>query len=144
MGTGSRRGWLATIRWCRGRDRVPGDRRAGGRPHLSPVCPIFAAGRVYLSVPSGARKRRDLAGGGRYVLHAFLGPDDEEFAIAGRAREVTAEDERDAVHAAIRFGSFNRSHPVFRLDIESCHWVLWEDAGQPATRRQVRRFRARD
>lgn len=112
------------------------------RPHLSPVCPIFAAGRVYVSVPPATPKCRDLAAAGQYVLHAFLGPDNEEFAFSGRGIRVDDPDERAAVHAAIRFGSFDHSHPLFRLVIGSCHWTVWKAAGTPTTRKHVRRWRA--
>ena len=116
--------------------------RRGGQPHLAPVCPIFADGRLYVSVPPATPKCRDLAETGHYVLHAFLGPDDEEFAITGHAVEVHDPDERAAVHTAMRFGSFHRHHPVFGLDIAACHWVRWDDVGTSTTRRHIRRWRA--
>jgi len=114
----------------------------GGLPHLSPVCPIFARRGIYLSASASSPKRRDLSDGGSYVLHAFLGENDEELQIAGHAREVTAPYERTAVHEAIEFGSFGRNDPIFELLVERCLWCWWENAGQPDTRPVKRRWRA--
>lgn len=114
-----------------------------GAPHLSPVCPIFAGDDVYVSAPTRTPKVADLRAASHYVLHAMLGASDEEFQIAGRAREVTDAPERAAVHAAIRFAAFEREHPIFRLSIERALWVYWERAGQPDTRAVRRRFRSR-
>ena len=113
-----------------------------GAPHLSPVCPIFCADDVYLSA-GPTPKVADLRGSGRYVLHAMLGANDEEFQIAGRAVEVSDPVERAAVHAAIRFAAFGRADPLFRLSIERSLWVYWERVGQPDTKPVRRRFRSR-
>lgn len=104
------------------------------RPHLSPVCPIFCGDELYLSAGAHTGKVTDLRANGAYVLHAFLGANDEELQIAGQATEVLSEPERTAVHAAIRFASFNRSDPIFRFTIERALWVYWERVGQPDTR----------
>jgi hypothetical protein len=77
------------------------------------------------------------------VLHAFLGANDEEFQVAGRAAEVLDETQRSAVHAAIPFAAFQRADPVFRLDVERALWVYWERVGQPDTRAVRRRWTAR-
>jgi len=111
----------------------------GASLHLAPVCPIFCAPGVYLSVGRSTSKRRDLDRDGRYVLHAFLAANDEEFRIAGRGACVFDEAERERVHRAIRFGAFDRSDPVFSLDIESSMWGYWKNAGRPGTR-PVRRL----
>lgn len=115
---------------------------ARGLPHLSPVCPIFCAPQLYVSVGAKTPKVPDLRTGGAYTLHAFLGANDEEFQIAGRAHEVADPAERTAVHAAIRFGSFQREDPIFRFDLERALWVHWERVGQPDTRPVRRRWRA--
>lgn len=104
------------------------------RPHLSPVCPIFAGERLYLSAVTQTPKVRDLRANPHYALHAFLGEHDEEIRIRGVAREVNDEAERHAVHEAIRFGAFDRSHPIFELALVRVGWVHWENAGQPDTR----------
>jgi hypothetical protein len=107
--------------------------------HLAPVCPIFCDGGVYLSVGATTPKRRDLDRDGRYVLHAFLAANDEEFRVTGRAALVAAEADRLRVQNAIRFGAFGRDDPIYRLDIENVMWGFWENAGLPGTR-PVRRI----
>jgi hypothetical protein len=115
---------------------------ARGDPHLSPVCPIFCGGELYLSASAHTPKAADLRATGRYVLHAFLGANDEELQVAGSAAEVLDPAERSAVHAAIPFPSFQRTDPIFRLSVERALWVYWERAGQPDTRAVRRRWPA--
>jgi hypothetical protein len=107
---------------------------AGRLVHLAPVCPIFAGRGVFLSVAAASPKRRDLDVDGRYALHAFLGPSDEEFRFSGVASLVSSSVERALVHAAIRFGSFDAADPIYELDVSSALWGYWENAGQPGTR----------
>jgi hypothetical protein len=128
-GNGVAIGWLATV-------------SADGLPHLSPVCPIFGASELYLSAGAATAKVPDLRANGAYVLHAFLGANDEEVQVAGRASEVLEPHERAAVHAAIRFAAFGHDDPIFRLSIERALWVHWERVGQPDTRPVRRRWRA--
>lgn len=115
---------------------------ASGRPHLAPVCPIFCGGDLYVSAGAHTPKVADLRATGHYVLHAFLGANDEELQVAGAAREATSESERAAVHAAIPFQAFARTDPIFRLAIERALWVFWERVGQPDTVPVRRRWRA--
>ena len=109
-------------------------------PHLGPVCPIFCGDHLYLSANDATPKVRDLRTTRRFVLHAFLAANDEEFQVAGRADEVTDPAERASVHAAIPFGAFDRDHPIFRFEIERSLWVYWERVGQPDTRPVRRRW----
>jgi len=111
--------------------------------HLAPVCPIFRAGSLYLSAGGPTPKTADLRAAKRYVLHALLGAHDEEFQVAGHATEVLDAGERASVHAAIRFGAFNRADPVFHLHVERALWVYWERVGQPDTKPTRRRWSAR-
>lgn len=104
------------------------------RLHLAPVCPIFCPPGIYLSAGGTTPKRSDLERDGRYVLHAFLGENDEEFRVSGRAALVTDEAERARVHAAIRFGAFNRADPIFRFDVDGAMWGHWENVGKPGTK----------
>ncbi len=104
------------------------------RLHVAPVCPIFCGAGVYLSVGRSTPKRGDLDHDGRYVLHAFLGANDEEFRVAGRARRIEGSSERGRVLSAIRFAAFDRSDPIYLLDIESAMWGYWENAGHPEAR----------
>ena len=115
---------------------------AEGRPHLSPVCPVFCADDVYVVAVARSPKAADLRSRGAYVLHAFLGANDEELQLAGRAFEVERGEERAAVHAAIPFASFDRADPIFRLGVERALWVYWERPGQPDTRAVRRRWAA--
>jgi hypothetical protein len=113
---------------------------AAGTPHLAPVCPIFSGANLYLSAGTHTPKVRDFRTSGAFVLHAFLGADDEEFQLAGIAIEVEDPAERQAVHAAIPFTAFQASDPVFRLGIERALWVYWERTGQPDTKAVRRRW----
>lgn len=111
-----------------------------GTPHLSPVCPVFCGDELYLSAGRRTPKVRDLQRGGAYVLHAFLGENDEELQVAGRAVQVEDAAELRAVHQAIPFAAFDTADPVFRLSIERALHVFWERAGQPDTRAVRRRW----
>lgn len=111
-----------------------------GVPHLSPVCPVFCGAHLYLSAGTSTPKVRDLRENGAWVLHAFLGENDEELQVAGRSVEVREPAERAAVHEAIPFAAFRREDPIFRLDFERALWVYWERVGQPDTRAVRRRW----
>lgn len=111
-----------------------------GVPHLSPVCPIFCGDHLYLSAGTRTPKVRDLRDNGAWVLHAFLGENDEELQLAGCGVEVLDADERASVHEAIPFAAFGRDDPIFRLEIERALWVFWERVGQPDTRAVRRRW----
>ena len=115
---------------------------ANGLPHLSPVCPVFSGDDLYLVATARSPKTADLRATGAFVLHARLGANDEELQLAGRALEVADAAERATVHASIRFASFERSDPIFRLGIERALHVYWEHAGQPGTKPVRRRWRA--
>ncbi len=111
-----------------------------GRPRIAPVCPIFCGDHLYVSAGARTPKVADLRDRHGYALHAFLGENDEEFQIGGTATEVLDEDERAAVHEAIPFAAFERSDPIFRLDVERALWVHWERVGQPDTKAVRRRW----
>lgn len=116
--------------------------RPDGVPHLSPVCPVFGEGDLYLCASDGTPKVRDLREGRAFVLHAMLGPDDEEVQLGGVATEVVDAAAREAVHAAIPFAAFDRDDPIFRLAVDRALWVHWERVGQPDTHAVRRRWRA--
>jgi hypothetical protein len=116
---------------------------AQATPHLSPVCPIFCGADLYVSAGAHTPKAGDLRATGRYVLHAFLAAEDEEFQIAGRACEVGDPSERAAVHAAIPFAAFRTGDPIFRLSVERALWVHWERPGRPDTKAVRRRWTPR-
>lgn len=112
------------------------------RPHIAPVCPVFGPEALYLSAAAGSPKARDLRENGGFALHAFLGANDEEFQLAGRAAEVLDADERRTVHAAIPFPAYKEDDPLFRLDPARALWVYWERVGTPETRAVRRRWPA--
>jgi hypothetical protein len=65
--------------------------RPDGGPRVHPVCPVISAAGLHLLVIAGP-KRQDLRRDGRYALHSETCPpprQDDGFALAGRAREVT-------------------------------------------------------
>jgi hypothetical protein len=106
---------------------------SSGTPHIAPVCPIFSGEKLFLSAAGSTPKVRDLRGNPRYALHAFLGANDEEFQIQGSAHELETEADRAAVHEAIKFGSFDRNHPIFELSVLRALWVHWQRVGHPDT-----------
>ena len=64
--------------------------RRDGAPRLHPLSPMFADGRLFVSIMGTSPRRFDLARDGRYSLHALppmLGPDYDEFEfnVTGRA-----------------------------------------------------------
>jgi hypothetical protein len=80
-------GYLATI-------------RVDGGLRIHPFCPVVTAGGVY-GLIGHSPKRGDLSRDGRYAIHAFPKKDgDDEFMIAGTARQIDAAAEIAAVSAA--------------------------------------------
>ena len=74
---------------------------SSGGPRVHPLCPIICDGELYLLVVPGP-KRTDLERDGRFALHSFPCPDDEDAAyLTGRAVVIdetrTAGDGRAAV-----------------------------------------------
>jgi len=65
--------------------------RPDGGPRVHPVCPVISAAGLHVLIVAGP-KRQDLRRDGRYALHSETCPpprQDDGFALAGRAREVT-------------------------------------------------------
>jgi len=117
---------------------------ARGAPRLAPVCPIFCGDDLYLCIGAHTPKVDDLRARREYVLHAFLGHNDEEFQTSGHSIEVTEDAERAAVHQAIPFKAFRTSDPIFRLTIDHALWVYWERVGEPDTKAIRKVWRAGD
>ena len=117
--------------------------RPDGSPHLSPVCPIVTEGRMFIAaVPP---KRQHLERDGRFVLHAFLGGNDAEFQIHGRARPVLHLPYIDAVKKAVE-GTGMLADPesgerIFELSIDGAHDAVWVDVGKPGTYADRRTWR---
>ena len=59
-----------------------------GAPRVHPLCPIICGGELYLLVVPGP-KCNDLQRDGRFALHSFPCPDDEDGAyLTGRAQRI--------------------------------------------------------
>lgn len=112
-------------------------------PSVAPVCPVFHANDIYLVAGASTPKAKGLLTNPHYALHAFLGANDEEFRISGRADLVLESSERSAVHDAIPFASYDANDPIFRLGVTSILWVYWENVGQTNTT-PVRRLKVFD
>jgi hypothetical protein len=62
--------------------------RADGGPRLNPMCPVLADDRVFAFIVPGP-KCRDLERDGRYAMHSFPCPDNEDaFMLTGDAALV--------------------------------------------------------
>lgn len=71
--------------------------RADGGPRLHPMCPLVHDGGLYAFIVPGP-KQADLHRDGRYALHSFPCPDNEDaFYCTGRAHVVEDEDTRQAL-----------------------------------------------
>jgi hypothetical protein len=122
-------GFLATVR------------HNDGGPRVHPVCPIFAEGLVYVTIPRVSPKTRDLQRNARYMLHSFPDHEDPEFSIRGRARLVTDTAERNRVAEAATFATgVQDDEDVFCLDIERADSTTWENWAQADTRPIRRRW----
>lgn len=111
MGTG----FLATV-------------RPDGGPRLHPVCPVVAAGGLWVFVvpsPKGLDLERD----GRYALHALLPEEvEEEFYLTGRARRVDDSAVRQEVAAAYH-APVPDDHALFELELERVLYAAYRFRG---------------
>jgi hypothetical protein len=125
-------------------------RRDGG-PRLHPFCPIIADGRLFAAIPRRSPKGWDLRRDPRCVIHAALGPADDELCIRAIASEVTADDATTtaAVRAVVARSGVGgmiesvRSEPIFEFDVEQVDVAWWVDIGQPGTHAVRDQWRAR-
>jgi hypothetical protein len=77
--------------------------RPDGAPRVHPVCPVISDAGLHLLIVAGP-KRQDLRRDGRYALHSETCPpprQDDGFALAGQAREVTDAVTRRVVRARV-------------------------------------------
>ena len=95
-------------------------RRDGG-PRVHPVCPLLTEDSVFaFIVPSP--KQQDLVRDGRYAMHSFPRPDDEDaFYISGSARRVD-----DAVLRAELSDQFVEERVAHHVPAPAGHDVLFE------------------
>lgn len=111
--------------------------RRDGAPRVHPVCPIIAAGGLYVAVagesaPQPSPKRFDLARDGRYALHAVPGTRDDEFYMTGSAVRVTGGTTRRLVAQAAGH-SIRDDDWIFELLATYVMTAYWEHLGQPDT-----------
>jgi hypothetical protein len=77
-----------------------GTTRKDGAPRVHPIAPQFVDERLYAFI-TPSPKRDDLLRDGRYALHSYPRPEDEDaFYITGRAQLVIDEDARRNLWAA--------------------------------------------
>jgi hypothetical protein len=100
-------GYLATV-------------RKDGGPRVHPVCPVLAAGGLYVFIGNHSPKRSDLLRDGRYALHSFPDPKvDDEFYVTGRAVRVDDAAVRAVVHETYTAtGAFTTDDTLFELRLE--------------------------
>jgi hypothetical protein len=119
---------------------------ASGGPRVHPLCPIVCAGELYLLVVPGP-KCTDLERDGRFALHSFPCPDDEDAAyLTGRAVAVVDDPERRAL-VERQFLDERAAFPIapeslgaqslFRLDVERCLITTSTGHGDPAPQHEV-------
>jgi hypothetical protein len=93
--------------------------RPDGAPRLHPVCPVISDAGLHLLIVAGP-KRQDLRRDGRYALHSEACPpprQDDGFALAGQAREVTDAALRQRVRARVLAERDGRVWPSFDEDV---------------------------
>jgi hypothetical protein len=100
-------GYLATV-------------RKDGGPRVHPVCPVIAAGSLYVFIGNHSPKVHDLRRDGRFALHTFPVKDvDDEFYVAGRARPVDDVAIRQVVYEAYTAtGASTTDDTLFELWLE--------------------------
>ena len=112
--------------------------RADGGPRVHPMCPLLTADGVFaFIVPSP--KQQDLRRDGRYAIHSFPRPDNEDaFYFSGTARRFDDADVREALGA--QFVAERSQFPVvapaeddalFEFDLESCLLTRTTGHGDP-------------
>ena len=112
--------------------------RPDGAPRVHPVCPVVSDAGLHLLIVAGP-KRQDLRRDGRYALHSEMCPpprQDDGFAVAGLARQVTDAALRQVVRAQVlteRDGNVWPSFDedvIFELVIERALLTLTQAYGQ--------------
>jgi hypothetical protein len=120
--------------------------RPDGGPRLHPMCPLLPApgtGMYAFIVPSP--KQRDLLREGRYALHSFPCPDNEDaFYLAGKARHVEEaavraqlSDQFVRERAAFAVPPPGPQDELFELLLETCLLTRTSGHGDPAPRHTV-------
>ena len=90
--------------------------RADGLLRINPVYAEIVDGHLLTFVQARSAKRRDLESDDRYALHTHVDPAaPDEFAVRGRAREVSDAGLRQRALAAWAFDGSD--YPLFELDV---------------------------
>lgn len=94
--------------------------RKDGAPRVHPVCPVIAAGGLYVFIGNHSPKVHDLLRDGRYALHTFSNPDvDDEFYVAGVGMRVDDAAVRKIVYDTYTAtGAFTSNDTLFELLLE--------------------------
>lgn len=115
-----------------------------GAPRLHPICPLLDGDGIYaFIVPSP--KQRDLRRDGRYALHSYPRPDDEDaFYLTGRARTVEHPETRAALsdrfvreRDGLSVPAPAADHILVEFDIDRCLLTRTTGHGDPAPRHTV-------
>lgn len=102
--------------------------RKDGAPRVHPVCPVLAAGGLYVFIGNHSPKVHDLLRDGRYSLHSFPKPEvDDEFYVAGVAKRENDAGVRQIVHATYTAtGAFTSNDTLFELLLERALHAKYE------------------
>ena len=105
--------------------------RKDGGPRVHPVCPILHDGNLYLLVLGPSPKRYDLERDGRFALHSFPAPEnDNEFYCSGRVERVDDTVLWNTI-ADTANHDVDPTEVLFRLKLERVLYTTWENPRQP-------------
>lgn len=117
--------------------------RADGGPRLHPMCPLLTNDGLFAFIVPGP-KRQDLHRDGRYAMHSFPCPDDEDAIwLTGRAeavddaslrRSLVAQFEAERAQFAVEVAS---DQELFAFDVERCLHTTTTGHGDPAPQHTV-------
>jgi hypothetical protein len=118
--------------------------RSDGGPRVHPMCPIMTEAGMFAFIVPGP-KQRDLLRDGRYALHSFPCPDDEDaFSCLGAVRVVADAARRGGlsdvfVHerAALRVPAPSSEEIAFELLVDSCLLTRTAGHGDPNPVHQI-------
>ena len=118
--------------------------RADGGPRVHPMCPIMTEAGMYAFIVRGP-KQRDLLRDGRYALHSFPCPDNEDaFSCMGSVREVGDDELRRALsdvfveeRAALSVPAPRDDEIAFELLVDSCLLTRTTGHGDPNPVHQI-------
>jgi hypothetical protein len=107
-----------------------------GRPRVHPFCPAIVDGHLFGFILAGSPKRRDLDRSGQFAIHAWLGPEDEQFYVAGSAFRTGEAELRGAVVAAMPYDDADERHLLYEFRPAQAMWTVWHHFQKPEMRPQ--------